>query len=292
MIVVSLTNCPPCLRGDLTKWLIELNAGVYVGNVSARVRDELWQRICENVRDGRATMVFSANNEQGMDFRVHHTTWIPTDFDGIRLMLRPAEAVPKENDAPIPLSRAAQMQKVQKIRAAQQKKAREQGYVVIDVETTGLRADQHELIEIAALHVVEHRIADSFSTLVCPRQPIPEAITQLTGIDNEMLQKEGRPLEAAMHDFLAFTADRRIVCHNAAFDYAFLKAACRKCHLPEFKNPYADTLQLARRKLDSVPDYKLKTLAAHFGMDASDAHRALEDCRLTFTVFEKLNELH
>ena len=84
MIVVSLTNCPPRLRGDLTKWLIELNAGVYVGNVSARVRDELWQRICEHVKDGRATMVFSAHNEQGLDFRVHNTTWIPKDFDGIR----------------------------------------------------------------------------------------------------------------------------------------------------------------------------------------------------------------
>ena len=46
MIVVSLTNCPPKLRGDLTKGLIEINAGVYVGRVSARVRDELWQRIC------------------------------------------------------------------------------------------------------------------------------------------------------------------------------------------------------------------------------------------------------
>ena len=111
MIVVSLTNCPPRLRGDLTKWLIELNAGVYVGNVSARVRDELWQRICEHVKDGRATMVFSAHNEQGMDFRVHNTTWIPKDFDGIKLMLRPTDREQTQDDADIPLSRAAQAQK-------------------------------------------------------------------------------------------------------------------------------------------------------------------------------------
>lgn len=61
MIVLSLSNCPPKLRGDLSKWLVEINAGVYVGRVSARVRDELWQRVCENLRDGRATMVFRAN---------------------------------------------------------------------------------------------------------------------------------------------------------------------------------------------------------------------------------------
>lgn len=289
MIVVSLTNCPPRLRGDLTRWLIELNTGVYVGNVSARVREDLWKRICENVRDGRATMVFSTNNEQGMDFRVHNTTWIPTDFDGIQLMLRPNETEEREG-APVSLSRAAQMQKVQRIRAARDRKAREQGYIVLDVETTGLRADQHEIIEIAAIRIVEHQISDTFSHLVRINAVVPESITALTGISNEMLRAEGLPLQEVMRKFLAFVEDRRVICHNASFDYAFLKAACRKCRLPEFRNPYADTLQLAKRRLDDVPDYKLTTLATCMGIDAGRAHRALDDCRMTFAVFEKLNE--
>lgn len=289
MIVVSLTNCPPKLRGDLTRWLVELNAGVYVGNVSARVREELWKRICENVKDGRATMVFSARNEQGMDFYVHNTTWIPTDFDGIQLMLRPSEPTEPEEDSPIPLSRAAQMQKLQRIQAAQQKKAREQGYAVVDVETTGLRADQHEIIEIAAVRVVDHRIVDEFSALVRAHSPIPETVAQLTGITDELLQREGLPLDEAMHRFLDFVGSGRVLCHNAAFDYAFLKAACRECHLADFRNPYADTLQLARRRLEDVPDHKLTTLAEHFGISVAGAHRALADCRMTFEVFEKLN---
>lgn len=289
MIVVSLTNCPPRLRGDLTKWLLELNTGVYVGNVSARVRDELWQRICEYVRDGRATMVFSTNNEQGMDFRVHNTTWIPTDFDGIQLMLRPSEGFIQQQ-APIPPSRAAQMQKVQRIRTAQEKKLRKQGYIVLDVETTGLRADQHEIIELAAMRVVEHEITDTFSTLVRIHTTLPATITTLTGISDEMLRDQGLPLSEAMAQFLAFVADRRVVCHHAAFDYAFLKAACRKCHLPEFRNPYADTWQMAKRQLDDVSDYKLATLAAHLGIDTTRTHRALDDCRMTFLLFEKLNE--
>lgn len=289
MIVVSLTNCPPRLRGDLTRWLMELNTGVYVGNVSARVRDEMWQRICEHVRDGRATMVFSTNNEQGMDFRVHNTTWIPTDFDGIQLMLRPSEAFAQQQ-APVPPSRAAQMRKVERIRTAQEKKLREQGYIVLDVETTGLRADQHEIIELAAMRVVEHEITDTFSTLVRIHAPLPATITALTGISDDMLRDQGLPLPEAMAQFLAFVADRRVVCHHAAFDYAFLKAACRKCHLPEFRNPYADTLQMAKRQLDEVPDYKLATLAAHLGIDTTGSHRALEDCRMTYMLFEKLNE--
>ena len=72
MIVLTIANCPPKLRGDLSKWLLEINTGVYVGRVSARVREALWQRVCENIRDGQATMVFTANNEQHMDFYVQH----------------------------------------------------------------------------------------------------------------------------------------------------------------------------------------------------------------------------
>ena len=290
MIVPSLSNCPPKLRGDLSKWLVEINAGVYVGRVSARVRDELWQRVCENLRDGRATMVFRANTEQGLDFRVHNTTWIPVDYDGIQLMLRPMEGARMENGS-LPPSRAAQRQMVQAIRQAAARKAQREGYYVVDIETTGLRADQHEILEIAALHIVGQQVAEQFETLVHIRGPLPAAISELTGIREETLREEGVELEEAMRRFLSFVGDGQVVCHNAGFDYAFLKSACRKCHLPEFKNRYSDTLQLAKQRLESIIDYKLTTLATHFGMDVSGAHRALADCYLTFAVFEKLKEL-
>lgn len=68
MVVVVLEKCPLALRDDLTKWLQEISLGVYVGRVSARVRDELWKRICEECKGGRATMVFSARNEQHFDY--------------------------------------------------------------------------------------------------------------------------------------------------------------------------------------------------------------------------------
>lgn len=82
MVVVVLEKCPLSLRGDLSKWLQEISPGVYAGHVSARVRDKLWERVCEEAKSGRATMVFSARNEQHMDFRVHNTLWEPIDFDG------------------------------------------------------------------------------------------------------------------------------------------------------------------------------------------------------------------
>ena len=92
MVVVTLTDCPPKLRGDLTKWLMEINTGVYVGKVSARIREMLWTRICEHLSQGRATMVYSTNNEQGMEFCVHNSSWKPVDFDGLQLVMRPEQA--------------------------------------------------------------------------------------------------------------------------------------------------------------------------------------------------------
>lgn len=91
MIVLVVTACPAGLRGDLTKWLTELAPGTFVGSPSARVRDLLWDRTTELVRDGRALLVYSSDNEQGMEFRTHRHSWVPTDFDGLTLMMRPAD---------------------------------------------------------------------------------------------------------------------------------------------------------------------------------------------------------
>lgn len=106
MTVVVLTAVPPALRGVLTRWLVEIAAGVFVGHVSARVRDHLWQRITDDIGRGRAIMVHSARNEQRLAFRVHGHDWQPVDLDGVSLMLRPTEptgpAVRTSSDAAHP----------------------------------------------------------------------------------------------------------------------------------------------------------------------------------------------
>lgn len=89
MIVVVLTACPVGLRGDLTRWLLEIAPGVFVGHVTARVRERLWERIVELVKGGRAIMVYSARNEQHLSFKVHQPDWQPVDCDGLELIKRP-----------------------------------------------------------------------------------------------------------------------------------------------------------------------------------------------------------
>ncbi|WP_010533328.1 type I-E CRISPR-associated endoribonuclease Cas2e [Brachybacterium squillarum] len=96
MMTLVLTACPAGLRGDLTKWLMEISPGVFVGRPSARVRDDLWARTVELCKDGRALLVYSADNEQGLVYRVHRHEWEPVDSDGVTLMLRPSEAPPPQ----------------------------------------------------------------------------------------------------------------------------------------------------------------------------------------------------
>ena len=88
MIVVVLSVTPEKLRGELTRWLLEIAAGVYVGTIPARVRELLWARIIEDVGSGRALMVWARRGEQRLDFRAHNHSWSPEDYDGITLMRR------------------------------------------------------------------------------------------------------------------------------------------------------------------------------------------------------------
>lgn len=92
MMVLVITACPAGLRGDLTKWVMEISPGVFVGRPTARIRDILWDRTVELCKDGRALLVYSTDSEQGMDFKTHRHDWVPTDFDGLSLMVRPASA--------------------------------------------------------------------------------------------------------------------------------------------------------------------------------------------------------
>jgi CRISPR-associated protein Cas2 len=86
MVVIVLTACPVGLRGDLTRWLLEISPGVFVGHLDARVREKLWERIVELSKNGRAIMVYSARNEQHLAFKVHGAEWSPTDCEGLELV--------------------------------------------------------------------------------------------------------------------------------------------------------------------------------------------------------------
>ena len=86
MLVIVLENAPPRLRGRLAIWLLEIRAGVYVGNYSTKVRDYIWDQVEKGLEDGNAVMAWRTNNEAGFDFVTLGTNRrIPTEIDGAKI---------------------------------------------------------------------------------------------------------------------------------------------------------------------------------------------------------------
>jgi CRISPR-associated protein Cas2 len=87
--VIVLSTCPAGLRGYLTRWLVEISAGVFIGGPSARIRKALWQEVKQYAGTGRALLAYSTDNEQGFAFETFDHKWRPVDHEGLTLLLRP-----------------------------------------------------------------------------------------------------------------------------------------------------------------------------------------------------------
>jgi len=87
MLVIVTENAPPRLRGRLAIWMLEVRAGVYVGDFSVKVRDMIWGNVIEGLEDGNAVMVWKAQNEAGYDFvTLGNNRRMPIDMDGVNLV--------------------------------------------------------------------------------------------------------------------------------------------------------------------------------------------------------------
>lgn len=91
--VITLTNVPRALRGDLSKWMQEIATGVYVGSFNSRVREHLWERVCENLDRGEATLSYASRNEIGYFFETRNTKQAVIETDGIPLVTYRSDAV-------------------------------------------------------------------------------------------------------------------------------------------------------------------------------------------------------
>ena len=298
MIVITLTDCPISLRGDLTKWLSEINTGVFVGRVSARVRDNLWDRVVKNVKNGRATLVYSTNNEQHMDFRIHHSENEIIDFDGLKLVMKPSRARAKKiAQQRMSFSRAAKMRMAHKshTRPVAAQEARQdvypENYVVIDLETTGLDAKTHEIIEIGLLKICRSRVVGDFQVLLKPKKTIPDSIVKLTGITNTLLEKEGKLLSEVLPQIQALIGNSVLVGHNVRFDIGFLNQALQEQNQKGIENPYIDTMKMyASLCSPKGGPRKLADIITEFGINKHPCHRARSDCYAVQAVYEELKK--
>lgn len=164
-------------------------------------------------------------------------------------------------------------------------------YVVFDLETTGLSPATDEIIEISGIKVREHKVVDTFSTLVNPCTPIPYGATRVNGITNAMV-KDAPLLKEALGNFLTFIGEDILVGHNIhTFDTNFIYDGAIREFGRKVTNDYVDTLHLAKACLPQMKTHKLTDIAAHFAIATEGAHRALNDCVMNQKCYEKLGEI-
>lgn len=168
-------------------------------------------------------------------------------------------------------------------------------FVVVDLETTGASPKKGAAItEIGAVKVKGGEVIGEFKTFVNPLAPIPDYITEMTGITDLMLA-HAPVIDEVFPTFLEFAGSHNesvLVAHNAPFDLSFLKSAAKELDYPWPKYKSIDTVTVARQVLtkEDVPDCKLGTLAQFFGTKTEPNHRALDDAKATVEVLHGLLE--
>lgn len=156
-------------------------------------------------------------------------------------------------------------------------------FICFDIETTGLSAARDKITEIGAVKVENGVITDKFSTFVNPEMPIPQKITQLTGITDEMV-KDAPSQSEAVSAFLEFAGDNVLVAHNAPFDTSFIAKACEDMGR-EYNYTSIDTVAISRAILTDIKNCKLDTVAKFLRLGEFNHHRATDDAEMLAKIF-------
>lgn len=157
-------------------------------------------------------------------------------------------------------------------------------YCVLDLETTGFSAVTEKITEVGIMKVKNGEVIDEFSCFVNPEKHIPERVTQVTNISDEMV-KDAETIDKVFPKILEFLGDSVIVAHNANFDVGFLKQNAKALGY-NFDYTYVDTLSLAKDLFPHYKKYKLGKIAENLGIKVEVAHRALDDVDTTVKVFK------
>ena len=161
----------------------------------------------------------------------------------------------------------------------------EQVNVALDLETTGLDSNRHQILEVGAVRFRGDEVIETYQTLVNPGVAIPEFIQRLTHISPQQVKRAPffSSVASEIEDFLG--ADP-IIGHNIQFDIGFLAN-----NGVQLNNPSYDTWDLATVFMPRSRQYSLKYLTSHFKVEHNDAHRALADAMATKNVYVKLLRL-
>lgn len=161
-------------------------------------------------------------------------------------------------------------------------------FAIIDIETTGNSYKNGKITEIAIYQHNGIGITGSYSTLIYPEMDIPYFITELTGINNELVKGAPKFYEVAKK-IIEMTAGRTFVAHNVSFDYKFIKEEFNRLGY-DYNSKTLCTVKLSRKLIPGYRSYSLGKLCADLKIEISGRHRAAGDALATVKLFEILLE--
>jgi DNA polymerase III subunit epsilon len=157
-------------------------------------------------------------------------------------------------------------------------------YAIIDIETTGQSAAKGKITEIAIYIHNGFEITDSFSSLINPECYIPEFITSLTGIDNEMVRNAPKFYEVA-RQIVEITQDKIFVAHNVSFDYKFIQEEFKRLGY-DYQRQTMCTVRMGRKYIPGHRSYSLGKICDELGISINGRHRAAGDALATTKLLE------
>ena len=158
--------------------------------------------------------------------------------------------------------------------------------IILDIETTGLDIIYSEITEISAIKVNREtlEIIKEFSYLVDIKGVVPDSIKKLTGIDNDLISKNGKGIKWVLNKLSSFCGNREIYAHYAPFDKKFIRNALSENNIDYIETKWIDTIKIFKNKWPNMINYKLDTFIRKFGIAEKESHRGLMDAKHTLIV--------
>lgn len=160
-------------------------------------------------------------------------------------------------------------------------------FTAIDLETTGTSPFDDDIIEVGAIRYRDGKVVAKFQELVNPGYKVPEFISDMTGISDDML-RDARSIKEVLPAFLDFIGDDIVLGHNVHFDVNFIYDACVNSGLPPFSNDLIDTLRISKLLHKDWPSHRLCYIASSLDVAGAGWHRSLYDCDVAAQCYLKM----
>ena len=162
---------------------------------------------------------------------------------------------------------------------------KEQRLVVFDTETTGLDTQNDDIIQIAAIEIVEGKVGRSFEVFINTGKNLTES-EKIHHISKNHLNKHAINKTEALSQFIEFVGDDTLVAHNLKYDYEILNSNLQQENLPKLSNTIKlyDSIDLSKRLYPKLPSYKLEYLLEKLGIEGVNSHNALDDVKATVNL--------